>query len=145
MKNETQKAFIRLRRPATAWETRRELRLHDDDPVPVETSTPDTMGIAAASAGTLLLVGRFWDAFFDPMMGIMADRTNTRWGKFRPWVLWTALPWPIVMVPGVHGAGLELRPHAGLRRCDQHPADDALLGQQHALLGNDRGHDRRRQ
>ncbi len=47
----------------------------------------DTMGIAAAYAGTLLLVGRLWDAFFDPMMGVMADRTNTRWGKFRPWVL----------------------------------------------------------
>jgi len=58
----------------------------------------DTMGIAAGIAGTLLLVGRFWDAFFDPMMGVLADRTNTRWGKFLPWVLWTALPWAIVMV-----------------------------------------------
>jgi len=58
----------------------------------------DTLGIAAAAAGSLLLVGRLWDAFFDPMMGLMADRTNTRWGKFRPWVLWTAIPWGIVMV-----------------------------------------------
>jgi Na+/melibiose symporter-like transporter len=58
----------------------------------------DTMGIAAGIAGTLLLVGRFWDAFFDPMMGVLADRTNTRWGKFRPWVLWTALPWAVAMV-----------------------------------------------
>ena len=58
----------------------------------------DTMGIAAAAAGTLLLVGRLWDAFFDPMMGVMADRTQTRWGKFRPWVLWTAIPWAVVMV-----------------------------------------------
>jgi Na+/melibiose symporter-like transporter len=58
----------------------------------------DTMGIAAGIAGTLLLVGRFWDAFFDPMMGVLADRTNTRWGKFRPWVLWTALPWAIAFV-----------------------------------------------
>ena len=58
----------------------------------------DTMGISAAIAGTMLLVGRLWDAFFDPMMGAIADRTNTRWGKFRPWVLWTALPWGIVMV-----------------------------------------------
>jgi Na+/melibiose symporter-like transporter len=38
-----------------------------------------------------------WDAFFDPIMGTLADRTNTRWGKFRPWVLFTALPWCIVM------------------------------------------------
>src|SRR5437762_13178343 len=58
----------------------------------------DTMGITAAAAGTMLLVGRLWDAFFDPMMGVLADRTNTRWGKFRPWVLWTALPWAVVMV-----------------------------------------------
>ncbi|MGH7619747.1 MAG: MFS transporter [Gemmatimonadaceae bacterium] len=58
----------------------------------------DTLGISAAAAGTMLLVGRLWDAFFDPMMGVLADRTNTRWGKFRPWVLWTALPWGVVMV-----------------------------------------------
>ncbi len=58
----------------------------------------DTMHIAAGIAGTVLLVGRFWDAFFDPMIGVLADRTNTRWGKFRPWVLWTALPWAVVMV-----------------------------------------------
>ena len=58
----------------------------------------DTLGITAAAAGTMLLVGRLWDAFFDPMMGVMADRTNTRWGKFRPWVLWTAIPWGVVMV-----------------------------------------------
>ena len=58
----------------------------------------DTMGITAAAAGTLLLVGRLWDAFFDPMMGIVADRTKTRWGKFRPWVLWTAVPWAVVLV-----------------------------------------------
>ena len=46
----------------------------------------------------MLLVGRLWDAFFDPMMGVLADRTNTRWGKFRPWVLWTSIPWAVVMV-----------------------------------------------
>jgi Na+/melibiose symporter-like transporter len=58
----------------------------------------DTVGIAAGIAGALLLVGRLWDAFFDPMMGVMADRTKTRWGKFRPWVLWSALPWGVAMV-----------------------------------------------
>lgn len=58
----------------------------------------DTLGISAAAAGTMLLVGRLWDAFFDPMMGVWADRTNTRWGKFRPWVLWTALPWGVVLI-----------------------------------------------
>src|SRR5512139_4280241 len=58
----------------------------------------DTFGITAAAAGTLLIVVRFWDAIFDPMMGVIADKTQTRWGKFRPWVLWTAVPWAVVMV-----------------------------------------------
>jgi len=56
----------------------------------------DVFGISAAAAGTLLLVGRFWDAAFDPFMGVIADRTNTRWGKFRPWVLWSAVPFAIM-------------------------------------------------
>jgi len=58
----------------------------------------NSMGIAAWKAGSLLLVARLWDAFFDPMMGVIADRTDTRWGKFRPWILWSALPWGIVMI-----------------------------------------------
>ena len=66
----------------------------------------DTLAISAAAAGTLLLVGRLWDAFFDPMMGVMADRTNTRWGKFRPWVLWTSIPWGIAMVLAYTNPGL---------------------------------------
>lgn len=57
----------------------------------------DVMGIAASTAGWILLIARLWDAFFDPVMGIMADRTRTRWGRFRPWVLFTAVPWGIVM------------------------------------------------
>jgi Na+/melibiose symporter-like transporter len=56
----------------------------------------DVYGITAAAAGTLLLVGRFWDAVFDPFMGVVADRTNTRWGKFRPWVLWAAIPFAVM-------------------------------------------------
>ena len=66
----------------------------------------DTMGVAASYAGSLLLVGRLWDAFFDPMMGMLADRTQTRWGKFRPWVLWTAVPWGIAMVLAYTNPGL---------------------------------------
>ncbi|MGD1044608.1 MAG: MFS transporter [Bacteroidota bacterium] len=56
----------------------------------------DTFGISAIAAGTLLVVVRFWDAIFDPIMGVIADRTKTRWGKFRPWVLWTAIPFGIM-------------------------------------------------
>jgi Na+/melibiose symporter-like transporter len=58
----------------------------------------NVFGISAAAAGTLLLVGRFWDAVFDPFMGTLADRTNTRWGKFRPWVLWSAVPFAVAFV-----------------------------------------------
>lgn len=57
----------------------------------------DVFGLAAATAGTIILVARLWDAFFDPLMGVLADRTNSRWGRFRPWVLFTALPWAVVM------------------------------------------------
>jgi GPH family glycoside/pentoside/hexuronide:cation symporter len=57
----------------------------------------DVMGIALGTAGWILLVPRLWDAFFDPIMGVTADRTRTRWGRFRPWILFTALPWGVVM------------------------------------------------
>jgi glycoside/pentoside/hexuronide:cation symporter, GPH family len=57
----------------------------------------DAFGLAAATAGWIVLVARLWDAFFDPLMGIMADRTRTRWGSFRPWILFTALPWGVIM------------------------------------------------
>lgn len=56
----------------------------------------DTFGISAAAAGTLFLVVRFSDAFTDPIMGIIADRTNTRWGKFRPYILFSAVPFGVM-------------------------------------------------
>jgi glycoside/pentoside/hexuronide:cation symporter, GPH family len=56
----------------------------------------DAFGITAAAAGTLFLVVRVFDAAFDPLMGIVADRTKSRWGKFRPWVLFTAVPFGIM-------------------------------------------------
>jgi Na+/melibiose symporter-like transporter len=57
----------------------------------------DVMGLTAGTAALIILVARLWDAFFDPIMGITADRTRTRWGSFRPWILFTALPWGIIM------------------------------------------------
>lgn len=64
----------------------------------------DVMGISAASMGTMLLLVRFSDAITDPVMGFIADRTNHKWGKFRPWLLWSALPfaflfWAAFTVP----------------------------------------------
>jgi glycoside/pentoside/hexuronide:cation symporter, GPH family len=58
----------------------------------------DAMGISASHASWLVLVARLWDAFFDPMMGFIADRTKTRWGRFRPWILWSIIPWVACMV-----------------------------------------------
>ena len=58
----------------------------------------DAMGIRAADASWLVLVARLWDAVFDPMMGFVADRTRTRWGRFRPWILWSIIPWALGMV-----------------------------------------------
>ncbi len=58
----------------------------------------DTYGISAAAAGTIMLIARFWDMISDPIMGVIADRTNTRWGKFRPYILWMALPYAVLAV-----------------------------------------------
>ena len=58
----------------------------------------DVFGLSASAAAAILLWPRLWDAVFDPIMGVLADRTRTRWGKFRPWILWTSVPWAVVMV-----------------------------------------------
>lgn len=70
----------------------------------------DTVGISAAAVGTMFLVLRLADACADPIIGALADRTQTRWGKFRPWILWTAIPfglifWAVYVTPNVgpHG------------------------------------------
>lgn len=52
----------------------------------------DVFGLHPAAVGTLMLVARLGDGVSDVAMGIIADRTKTRWGKFRPWMLWAALP-----------------------------------------------------
>ena len=53
-------------------------------------------GLTAAQAGTLFLVVGLGVACFNPAMGVIADRTTSRWGKFRPWLLWTAVPFGII-------------------------------------------------
>src|SRR5271154_1398024 len=58
----------------------------------------DVFGLTAGAAAAILFWPRIWDAVADPIVGILADRTDTRWGKFRPWVLFTAVPWFIVMI-----------------------------------------------
>ncbi|GAB4316742.1 MAG: MFS transporter [Bacteroidales bacterium] len=58
----------------------------------------DTFGISPMVAGTIMLIARIWDMVSDPIMGVIADRTHTRWGKFRPYILWMALPYSILAV-----------------------------------------------
>src|SRR6185437_5410655 len=58
----------------------------------------DVFGLSGTAAAMILLWPRLWDAAVDPIVGILADRTDTRWGKFRPWILFTTVPWVIVMV-----------------------------------------------
>jgi glycoside/pentoside/hexuronide:cation symporter, GPH family len=52
----------------------------------------DVFGLPAAVMGTMFLVTRIWDAVNDPIMGMIADRTNSRWGKFRPYIISLAIP-----------------------------------------------------
>jgi GPH family glycoside/pentoside/hexuronide:cation symporter len=58
----------------------------------------DIFGIPAAVVGTMFLITRIWDAAFDPFVGIISDRTETKWGKFRPYLLWMAIPFGIIGV-----------------------------------------------
>jgi GPH family glycoside/pentoside/hexuronide:cation symporter len=52
-------------------------------------------GITPGKVGTMMLVTRSWDSAFDPFVGILGDRTHTKWGKFRPYLLWIAIPFGI--------------------------------------------------
>lgn len=58
----------------------------------------DVYGLGPAVVGTMFLITRIWDSFFDILVGIIADRTKTRWGKFRPYLLWGALPFAVIGV-----------------------------------------------
>src|ERR1700739_3886463 len=55
-----------------------------------------TVGLTPAQAGTMFLVVGAAPAGFNPVMGVIADRTSTRWGRFRPWLLWTAVPFGVI-------------------------------------------------
>lgn len=58
----------------------------------------DVFGLSAAAVGTMFLLVRVLDAVTDPVMGALADRTNTRWGKFRPYLVWLAVPYAAICV-----------------------------------------------
>jgi Na+/melibiose symporter-like transporter len=58
----------------------------------------DVYKVPPGAASAIIFTGGMIGAFFNPIMGAIADRTNTRWGKFRPWILWTALPFGIMAI-----------------------------------------------
>ncbi|WP_373803569.1 MFS transporter, partial [Bacteroides heparinolyticus] len=67
----------------------------------------DVFGLEGAVAGSVMLIARIVDAFVDPTVGLLSDRTQTRWGKYRPWVLWTALPFMVFYVLAFYNPGIE--------------------------------------
>ena len=72
----------------------------------------DVMGISAVAIGILLMVARVFDAFNDPLMGVLVAKTKSRWGKFRPWLMIGTVTNAIVLYmmfsipPSLDGAGL---------------------------------------
>src|SRR5512137_1894394 len=58
----------------------------------------DVYRIPAAAAGTIMMVARFWDMAIDPVIGIVSDRTHSRWGKFRPYILFGAVPYAVLSI-----------------------------------------------
>lgn len=56
----------------------------------------DVFGMPAAVVGTMFLITRIWDSAFDPIVGVIADRTQSRWGKFRPYLLYLAIPFALI-------------------------------------------------
>lgn len=67
----------------------------------------DIFGLDGAIAGTVLLIAPLASAFADPFIGIITDRTQTRWGKYRPWILWTALPFSIFYILAFSNPGIQ--------------------------------------
>ena len=66
----------------------------------------DLLGLLPAAVGTLLLLARLFDAANDPLMGYVVERTRTRWGKFRPWLLISPLPLGLLTLAMFHNPGL---------------------------------------
>lgn len=58
----------------------------------------DVYQISPNAAASIIFMGGLVGACFNPLMGIIADRTSTRWGKFRPWILWTSVPFGLVAI-----------------------------------------------
>ena len=67
----------------------------------------DVFGLDGAVAGSILMIGSISAIIVDPTVGILSDRTRTRWGKFRPWVLWTIIPFCLFYVLAFYNPGIQ--------------------------------------
>ena len=67
----------------------------------------DVFGLDGAIAGSVLLIASLSSVVVDPAVGLLADRTRTRWGKFRPWILWTAIPFCVFYILAFYNPGIE--------------------------------------
>ena len=67
----------------------------------------DVFGLDGAVAGSILMIGSLSAIIVDPTVGILPDRTKTRWGKFRPWVLWTIIPFCLFYVLAFYNPGIQ--------------------------------------
>ena len=67
----------------------------------------DVFGLDGTVAGSILLIASISAVVVDPAMGLLADRTKSRWGKFRPWILWTAIPFGVFYVLAFYNPGIE--------------------------------------
>lgn len=67
----------------------------------------DIFGLDGAVAGSILMVGSISAIIVDPTVGLLSDRTKSRWGKFRPWVLWTAIPFCLFYVLAFYNPGIQ--------------------------------------
>ena len=103
----------------------------------------DVFGISAAAAGTLFLIARLFDGVTDPIVGMIADRTETRWGKFRPYLVCDLRPVHGHGRLDVHDPPFGARGKVDLGLCHLRAADGLVHGFQHSLL-RDAGGDLRR-
>ena len=94
----------------------------------------DEVGLSAALAGTALLVGKIWDAVIDPFIGYFSDRTKSRWGRRRPYLLFFAIPFGAAFVLMFRNPGIEAQTGKFIwTHADLHLLLHSLLVHQHPL------------
>ena len=74
----------------------------------------DVFGLDGTIAGSVLMVASLSAIIVDPTIGLLCDRTNTRWGKFRPWMLWTVIPFCVFYILAFYNPGIHQKAHVAL-------------------------------